>query len=215
MMATKVCGITNIADAQCALEFGAAAIGFIFYDKSPRAITIKKAKFISDHLPDKTIKLGVFVDQSMPFILEAVQNVPLNIIQLHGDESPEFCEQFQLPVIKALHIRNSGSFSIMNDYNVDAFLFDTFSKDKYGGTGETFDWSLFINPTDKPIILSGGLNSENVLKAIKLMKPDAIDLNSGLEKSPGIKDHLKIKLFFKNIRDTVTNFNVFSGLLKS
>ena len=103
----------------------------------------------------------------------------------------------------------------MNDYNVDAFLFDTFSKDKYGGTGETFDWSLFINPTDKPIILSGGLNSENVLKAIKLIKPDAIDLNSGLEKSPGIKDHLKIKLFFKNIRDTVTNLNVFSGLLKS
>ena len=103
----------------------------------------------------------------------------------------------------------------MDKYNVDAFILDTFSKNKYGGTGEIFDWSLFVNTTDKPIILSGGLNSENASKAIKLVKPDAIDLNSGLEKLPGIKDQEKIKLFFNNIKDTGTYFNVFSDMLKS
>ena len=205
MIPTKICGITNLSDAQAAAVHGASAIGFIFYEKSSRAISIEDAKFISRHLSNDISKVGVFVNHDKAFIEEAIRSVSLNIIQLHGDETPGFCNQFDVPVFKAVRIKNEASLSVMDQYNVAGFLLDTFSNKQYGGTGETFDWSLINEQIDTPIILSGGLNPDNILDAIDSVNPAAIDVNSGVELSPGKKDHQKINLLFENIKNTNTS----------
>ena len=212
MIPTKICGITHLADAQCAANHGASAIGFIFYNKSPRYISTEKAKAISDQLLINITRIGVFVNHEKTFIDEAIQTVPLSMIQLHGDESPEFCGQFDLPVIKALRVKDSSSLSAINDYKVYAFLLDTFCKDHYGGTGKTFDWSMQKTETETPIILSGGLNPDNILDAIASVNPAAVDINSGVESMPGVKDHSKmIDLFnrIKKIEQKKQRVNVF------
>ena len=205
MIPTKICGITNLSDAQAAAVHGASAIGFIFYEKSSRAISIEDAKFISRHLSNDISKVGVFVNHDKAFIEEAIRSVSLNIIQLHGDETPGFCNQFDVPVFKAVRIKNEASLSVMDQYNVAGFLLDTFSNKQYGGTGETFDWSLLNEQIDTPIILSGGLNPDNILDAIDSVNPAAIDVNSGVEISPGKKDHQKINLLFENLKNTNTS----------
>ena len=205
MIPTKICGITNLSDAQAAAVHGASAIGFIFYEKSSRAISIEDAKFISGHLSNDISKVGVFVNHDKAFIEEAIRSVSLNIIQLHGDEIPGFCNQFDVPVFKAVRIKNEASLSVMDQYNVAGFLLDTFSNKQYGGTGETFDWSILNEQIDTPIILSGGLNPDNVLDAIDSVNPAAIDVNSGVELSPGKKDHQKINLLFENLKNTNTS----------
>jgi len=205
MIPTKICGITNLSDAQAAAVHGASAIGFIFYEKSSRAISIEDAKFISRHLSNDISKVGVFVNHDTAFIEEAIRSVSLNIIQLHGDETPGFCNQFDVPVFKAVRIKNEASLSVMDQYNVAGFLLDTFSNKQYGGTGETFDWSLLNEQIDTPIILSGGLNPDNILDAIDSVNPAAIDVNSGVELSPGKKDHQKINLLFENLKNTNTS----------
>ena len=205
MIPTKICGITNLSDAQAAAVHGASAIGFIFYEKSSRAISIEDAKFISRHLSNNISKVGVFVNHDKAFIEEAIRSVSLNIIQLHGDETPGFCKQFEVPVLKALRIKDKASLSVMDQYNVAGFLLDTFSNKQYGGTGKRFDWSLLNEQIDTPIILSGGLNPDNILDAIDSVNPAAIDVNSGVEISPGKKDHQKINLLFKNLKNTNTS----------
>jgi len=205
MIPTKICGITNLSDAQAAAIHGASAIGFIFYEKSSRAISIEDAKFISRHLSNDISKVGVFVNHDKAFIEEAIRSVSLNIIQLHGDETPGFCNQFDVPVFKAVRIKNEASLSVMDQYNVAGFLLDTFSNKQYGGTGETFDWSILNEQIDTPIILSGGLNPDNILDAIDSVNPAAIDVNSGVELSPGKKDHQKINLLFENLKNTNTS----------
>ena len=205
MIPTKICGITNLSDAQAAAVHGASAIGFIFYEKSSRAISIEDAKFISGHLSNDISKVGVFVNHDKAFIEEAIRSVSLNIIQLHGDETPGFCNQFDVPVFKAVRIKNEASLSVMDQYNVAGFLLDTFSNKQYGGTGETFDWSLLNDKLETPIILSGGLNPDNILDAIDSVNPAAIDVNSGVELSPGKKDHQKINLLFENLKNTNTS----------
>jgi len=209
MISTKICGITNLSDAQCAVRNGASAIGFIFYENSPRAISIENAKIISDQITGEISRIGVFVNHEKDFIDEAISEVPLNMIQLHGDESPEFCNQFDVPVIKALRIKDDASLSIMDQYKVDGFLLDTFSKDHYGGTGETFDWSLLNKKSNTPIILSGGLNPENILDAISAVNPSAVDINSGVESSPGLKDHSKIEQLFNQLKKTFSSVQEF------
>ena len=205
MIPTKICGITNLSDAQAAAVHGASAIGFIFYEKSSRAISIEDAKFISGHLSNDISKVGVFVNHDKAFIEEAIRSLSLKIIQLHGDETPGFCNQFDVPVFKAVRIKNEASLSVMDQYNVAGFLLDTFSNKQYGGTGETFDWSLLNEQIDTPIILSGGLNPDNILDAIDSVNPAAIDVNSGVELSPGKKDHQKINLLFENLKNTNTS----------
>jgi phosphoribosylanthranilate isomerase len=202
MISTKICGITNLSDAQCAVRNGASAIGFIFYENSPRVISIKDAKSISKNIGNDISKIGVFVNHEKDFIDEAIRSVPLNMIQLHGDEPPEFCNQFNVPILKALRVKNETSLSTMDQYKVDGFLLDTFSKDQYGGTGKTFDWSLVKGKTETPIILSGGLNPENILDAIATVNPAAVDVNSGVESFPGIKEHSKIEKLFEQLHKT-------------
>lgn len=202
MIPTKICGITNLDDANVAVENGASAIGFIFYEKSPRTISINNAKSISKHLPKTIARVGVFVNHEKDFINEAISEVPLDMIQLHSDETPDFCNQFDVAILKALRIKNEASLSVMDQYDVAVFLLDTFSNDQYGGTGETFDWSVLNRKFKTPIILSGGLNSENILDAIDAVNPSAVDVNSGVESSPGKKDFNKLKLLFKNLNKT-------------
>ena len=202
MIPTKICGITNLDDANVAVENGASAIGFIFYEKSPRTISINNAKSISKHLPKTIARVGVFVNHEKDFIRLAISEVPLDMIQLHSDETPDFCNQFDVPILKALRIKNEASLSVMDQYDVAVFLLDTFSNDQYGGTGETFDWSVLNRKYKTPIILSGGLNSENILDAIDAVNPSAVDVNSGVESSPGKKDYNKLKSLFKNLNKT-------------
>jgi len=202
MIPTKICGITNLMDAKVAVENGASAIGLIFYEKSPRAISIENAKSISKQLSYSVIRVGVFVNQNKDFIDKTISEVQLNMIQLHGDESSNFCNQFEVPVFKAVRIRNEASLSVMDQYNVAGILLDTFSNKQYGGTGKTFDWSLINEQIDTPIILSGGLNPDNILDAIDSVNPAAIDVNSGVELSPGKKDHQKINLLFEKLKNT-------------
>ena len=205
MIPTKICGITNLVDAKVAVENGASAIGFIFYEKSPRAISIENAKSISKQLSYSVGCVGVFVNQNKDFIDKTISEVQLNMIQLHGDESSNFCNQFEVPVFKAVRIKNEASLSVMDQYNVAGFLLDTFSNQQYGGTGKTFDWSIINEQIDTPIILSGGLNPDNILDAIDSVNPAAIDVNSGVELSPGKKDHQKINLLFENLKNTNTS----------
>ena len=202
MIPTKICGITNLDDANVAVEYGASAIGFIFYEKSPRTISINNAKSISKHLPKTIARVGVFVNHEKDFINEAISEVPLDMIQLHSDETPDFCNQFDVPISKALRIKNEASLSVMAQYDVAVFLLDTFSNDQYGGTGETFDWSVLNRKFKTPIILSGGLNPENILDAIHAVNPSAVDVNSGVESFPGKKDYNKLKSLFKNLNKT-------------
>jgi phosphoribosylanthranilate isomerase len=202
MIPTKICGITNLDDANVAVENGASAIGFIFYEKSPRTISINNAKSISKHLPKTIARVGVFVNHEKDLIRLAISEVPLDMIQLHGDETPDFCNQFDVAILKALRIKNEASLSVMDQYDVAVFLLDTFSNDQYGGTGETFDWSVLNRKFKTPIILSGGLNSENILDAIDAVNPSAVDVNSGVESSPGKKDFNKLKSLFKNLNKT-------------
>jgi phosphoribosylanthranilate isomerase len=202
MIPTKICGITNLDDANVAVENGASAIGFIFYEKSPRTISINNAKSISKHLPKTIARVGVFVNHEKDFIRLAISEVPLDMIQLHGDETPDFCNQFDVAILKALRIKNEASLSVMDQYDVAVFLLDTFSNDQYGGTGETFDWSVLNRKFKTPIILSGGLNPENILDAIDAVNPSAVDVNSGVESFPGKKDYNKLKSLFKNLNKT-------------
>ena len=202
MIPTKICGITNLDDANVSVENGASALGFIFYKKSPRAISIENAKSISKQLSNTIIRVGVFVNHEKDFINEAISEVPLDMIQLHGDETPDFCNQFDVPILKALRIKNEASLSVMDQYDVAVFLLDTFSNDQYGGTGETFDWSVLNQKFKTPIILSGGLNPKNILDAIDAINPSAVDVNSGVESSPGKKDYNKLKSLFKNLNKT-------------
>ena len=202
MIPTKICGITNLDDANVAVENGASAIGFIFYEKSPRTISINNAKSISKHLPKTIARVGVFVNHEKDLIRLAISEVPLDMIQLHGDETPDFCNQFDVAILKALRIKNEASLSVMDQYDVAVFLLDTFSNDQYGGTGETFDWSVLNRKFKTPIILSGGLNSENILDAIDAVNPSAVDVNSGVESFPGKKDYNKLKSLFKNLNKT-------------
>tara|TARA_B100001123_G_C15344126_1_gene1036239 strand:- start:2663 stop:3298 length:636 start_codon:yes stop_codon:yes gene_type:complete len=204
MIPVKICGITRLADAISAVELGASAIGFIFYEKSPRAITLNDAHAISEKLPTNTVKVGVFVNSPVDFIERSISNVPLDALQLHGDEPPQFCDQFNLPVLKGIQISDEKSLREMKRFDVDGFLLDTASNGTYGGTGRTFDWSLIDDKsTEVPIILSGGLRPENVLSAVETVRPSAIDVNSGVESKPGVKDHEKIHCLVDQLSKTI------------
>lgn len=208
MKRVKVCGITNIDDAICSIKNGAFALGFIFHTESPRYIPPVKAANIVKEMPPFVGRVGVFVNMNMQGILAIVKRVGLSAIQLHGDETPEFCFELRavssIPIIKAFRIKDYTSLQAIENYTyaVNAILFDTYSKLEYGGTGKTFDWNLInnIKKYEKPIILSGGLNNKNILEAYNSIKPYALDVNSGVEISAGYKDHEKLEALFKTLK---------------
>lgn len=201
MVKVKICGITNLKDAINAANSGCDGIGFVFYKKSPRYISPHKAKDIIKFLPPDIIRIGVFANAHEKTIKRIAKLCNLNILQFHGNESPEFCERFSsYKIIKAFRVKNKIDLKQLIRYKTFAYLFDTFIKSKIGGTGKNFDWSLLtreLAAIEKTIFLSGGLNEKNVSRAIKAVNPGWVDASSSLEINPGKKDYRKVKNFIK------------------
>ncbi|MHC4623520.1 MAG: phosphoribosylanthranilate isomerase [Planctomycetota bacterium] len=197
----KICGITNYEDAQASIDLGADLLGFNFYPKSPRYIGPARAMKIINKLPGFIDIAGVFVNATLERIREAISMCQLNWVQLHGDESPEFCESFRslnVKTMKALRVKDQSDIEKAEDYFTDAILLDAFDPEKYGGTGLTFDWNI-VGHIGKRVFLAGGINPGNAARAIEL-GVYGIDICSGIEAAPGKKDHRKMKKLFENIR---------------
>lgn len=202
MLKVKVCGLTNRKDAHLATGFGADALGFIFYEKSPRYVTPAIVQTIVPGLPPFVTKVGVFVNKPIQEIHDIFNTTGLDLVQLHGDESEDYCNTLQLPFIKVFRVGTSFESSIVQRYHRSkGFLFDTHSKDLFGGTGTTFAWQLITDcQRYGRVILAGGLNSDNVAQAVRQVRPYAVDVSSGIEGSPGKKDGKKMRQFFDKIR---------------
>jgi len=193
----KICGITSPADAALAAEAGADAIGLMFYERSPRCISLDTAAAIVRSLPPQIVKVGVFVNASEETIAEAIARCGLNLLQFHGDESPEFCRAFPVMAIKAFRIKDASSLQPLANYDTHAWLLDAYSPDSLGGTGASFNWDLAVEAKKlgRPIFLAGGLTPENVAEAVRRVQPYAVDVSSGVESSPGKKDPAKLRAF--------------------
>jgi phosphoribosylanthranilate isomerase len=193
----KICGITNVADGLAAAEAGADMIGLMFYESSPRHITLARAAEISRALPPFLMRVGVFVNAPADFVLRAIGECNLTMLQFHGDETSDFCTQFGLMNMKAIRVRDSGSLAQLENYQTDAFLLDAHSQNGLGGTGEKFNWELAVaaQKFGKPLFLAGGLTPENIADAVRMVHPFGVDVSSGVESAPGIKDHAKVKAF--------------------
>jgi phosphoribosylanthranilate isomerase len=203
MTQVKICGITNEEDAFCAVECGAAAIGFIFYEASPRYITPEKARLIIEKLPEKIISVGVFVNEKASAVKRIVQCCGLDFIQLHGDESGEYCQNFPPGmIIKAIELCDEKDLNKATQYNCAALLVDSRYAGLYGGTGRKANWDLALRiKSKKQLILSGGLNEDNVKESLQIVAPQALDFNSGVEIKPGKKDHKKIARIMEIVRE--------------
>jgi phosphoribosylanthranilate isomerase len=199
----KICGITNLEDATAAAEAGADAIGFMFYEKSPRNISVEKAAEIARQVPTWMLKVGVFVNPSPDLVMNALGSCGLNLLQFHGDESSEFCSSFGVLSIKAFRVKDSESLEPMKDFRADMFLLDSYVEGKPGGTGARFNWDLATQAKrfGKPILLAGGLDPKNVAQAVRDVQPFGIDVSSGVESAPGKKDHQKIWDFVTAARE--------------
>jgi phosphoribosylanthranilate isomerase len=206
LVKVKICGITNLKDALASVAAGCDALGFVFYQKSSRYVIPQKAKDIIKQLPPHIIKIGVFVDAPEDRVKRIAKLCHLDILQLHGDESPEFCQKFKnYRIIKAFRIKDKIDLPNILRYRTFAYLFDTYVKSKIGGTGKEFNWRLLKNLSGikKPIFLSGGLNEKNVQKAIKSVRPDWVDISSSVEIRPGEKNHKKVKNFISLARKRI------------
>lgn len=201
MIRIKICGITNVEDALQAAACGADALGFVFYEKSPRCVSPEQAREIISGLPPLVTTVGLFVNEEPQTIRDTAAFCRLDRVQLHGDESPEDCLLPPLRVIKALRVRDAASLARTDDYPGDLLL-DAWSDQAYGGTGHSFDWQLACElAARRPIILAGGLNPDNVAEAVARLKPYAVDVSSGVELSPGRKDYEKVAEFIRQARN--------------
>ena len=199
---SKICGITRIEDALAAAEAGADAIGFVFYAKSPRAVDVRQARAIIAELPPFVTTVGLFVNASRCELNEILEVVPLDLLQFHGDETPQDCEGYHRPWIKALRVRPGDDLEAACQLYAGArgILLDTYVAGVPGGTGEAFDWSLVPERLSKPIILAGGLSADNVGQAIAQVRPYAVDVSGGVEQAKGIKDAAKIEAFMQAVK---------------
>jgi phosphoribosylanthranilate isomerase len=203
MTEIKICGITRLEDALCAAESGAAAVGFIFHPASPRYITPERAKAIIARLPSGIVTVGVFVNRKAEEVKRTAEACGLDLIQLHGDESVAYCRRFPPErIIKAVSPRTPEELRGLAEYEVRAFLVDARDADRYGGTGKPADWEIAANlGKAHPLILAGGLNTENIAEAIAAVAPRAVDINSGCELAAGIKDHGRMRQIVRMIRE--------------
>ncbi|APO80829.1 MULTISPECIES: phosphoribosylanthranilate isomerase [Pseudomonas] len=199
---SKICGITRIEDALAAAEAGADAIGLVFYAKSPRAVDVRQARAIIAELPPFVTTVGLFVNASRCELNEILEVVPLDLLQFHGDETPQDCEGYHRPWIKALRVRPGDNLEAACQLYAGArgILLDTYVPGVPGGTGEAFDWSLVPARLSKPIILAGGLSADNVGQAIAQVRPYAVDVSGGVEQAKGIKDAAKIEAFMHAVK---------------
>ena len=204
MIRVKICGITSAADAQAAIEAGANLLGFNFYPKSPQHISEDRAAEIRSKLPKKVKAVGIFVNRLPADVIALQSSLALDAVQLHGDESPETVAEIApvVPVIKAFRVEAEFPVTALDEYShAFAFLFDAAHTDQYGGTGRTTDWDVARRASLKHrIILAGGLKVENVAAAVRIVRPYGIDVASGVESSPGKKDHELLREFIKEVR---------------
>ncbi len=201
----KICGITNLDDATAAVAAGADALGFVFHRNSSRCVTPAVAKHIIATLPPLVVPVGVFVNEEVKIVRDLMDECGLGLAQLHGEETAAYCQELARPVLKAIRIKDRNSLLAIAEYRgragVRGFLLDAFSNEAYGGTGRTADWSLAAEAARAaPVFLAGGLTPENVGLAIRSVQPYAVDVSSGVEASPGKKDHSKVRAFIKTAR---------------
>lgn len=207
----KICGITSPEDALLAVDAGADAIGMVFYEPSPRCVDIETAAKIVKSIPAFVMSVGLFVNADENSVKRVLNKVPLQLLQFHGNESPEYCEQFAVPYMKAMRVgREEGGLNggalrtcIVSYKSACAVLLDTYQKGVPGGTGERFDWDLIPGSdsnSGQNIVLAGGLKPENVAEAVAIVKPYAVDVSGGVESAPGTKDAVRIRAFLEAIR---------------
>ena len=202
MTRIKICGITREQDIRAAAQCGADAIGLVFYESSPRHVSITQAKKLADTLPPFVTVVGLFVNADVAFMREVLANVPLDLLQFHGDETPQYCAQFNKPYLKAIRVKAGVDLlQCASDFrSAQGLLLDAHVEGIRGGTGTAFDWSLIPANLSVPVILSGGLDAQNVAAAIKQVRPYAVDVSSGVESSKGIKDAVKVAAFIKEVK---------------
>ncbi len=198
----KVCGITRSEDARAAVQLGVDAIGFVFWPQSARYIDPYSARLIAAVIPPFVCTVGVYVDPDASWVEETARVAQLNLLQFHGDETPEFCNQFFQPYIKAIRVKQDTDLLQYAEryHTARGLLLDTYAADLPGGTGHAFDWHLIPPQLPLPMILSGGLNPDNVTEAIRQTQPWAVDVSSGVEAVKGIKDEKKIFAFMQGVR---------------
>ena len=202
MIKVKICGITNLDDAMAAADFGADALGFVFFKNSPRYISPANAEKIIKKLPPFISAVGVFVNEDKKNIEKIVSRTGINITQLHGDEPPKACN-LSKPSIKAIRVKSLDSLEVISKYKdkVSAFLLDTYTPELFGGTGQIFNWDIAVEARQfGKVILAGGLTPENIEKAVRFVHPYAVDVSSGVEAEKGRKDHKKMRLFIERAK---------------
>ena len=197
LVRVKICGITTAADARLAADAGADALGFIFYRESARYVAPEIAAAVISELPPFVTPVGVFVNSTADEVNAIVRMTRVRAIQLHGDESPEFCAGFDLPVIKALRVRDAATIAAAREFNTAALLLDSYVPGQLGGTGAKFNWDLAVEAKalGKPVILAGGLTPDNVRDATMKVQPYGLDVSSGVEFQPGRKDPKRVQEF--------------------
>lgn len=200
----KICGITRSEDALAAARLGADAIGLVFYAESPRVVDAKQAIEICASLPPFVSRVGLFVNEDADEVRDIMAQVPLDLLQFHGEEEAEYCRQFNRPYIKALRMHEQQDLhdaaAVYND--AAALLLDAYVAEQLGGTGQTFDWERIPADLSKPVVLAGGLTPDNVAEAIASVYPYAVDVSSGVEQDPGMKDLEKMATFIKEVNKT-------------
>ena len=205
MVKIKICGITNVEDAKVAVAAGADALGFVMYRKSPRFVEPAVVKAIVAGLLPFVLPVGVFVNEEPDRVRTLMDECGLALAQLHGDETARYCQDLGRPVLKALRLKDRGTFLVLAEFsgraNVRGFLIDAFSNQAYGGTGKTVDWGLAQEVAQSmPVVLAGGLTPVNVAESITRVRPYGVDVSSGVELSPGKKDHEKVRDFIRAAR---------------
>lgn len=201
MVRIKICGITNLEDALTTVEAGADALGFVFFQGSPRNISPDAAAAIIRRLPPFVQTVGLFVNEEAETVNRIADHCGLDLVQLHGDETPEYCAAIRRRIIKAFRVKDASSLDAMADYPVAACLLDAWSPAARGGTGTTFNWDIAAKvAANQAIILAGGLTPDNVAEAIASVKPYAVDVSSGVESAPGKKDAGLVARFIRSCR---------------
>ncbi len=203
----KICGITNAVDAGVAVQVGADLVGLVFYDKSPRCVTIEAATSIVQAIPAAVLRVGLFVNPDPRQVAEAITRCGLQWLQFHGEESAEFCRQFQLPTMKAFRMRGPETLRTLRQYDTDAWLLDAHVEGQFGGTGQTFDWGLAARAAQlgTPVFLAGGLTPDNVAEAVRTVRPYGVDVSGGVEAAPGRKDPAKVRAFITAAKKAAEN----------
>jgi len=209
----KICGITSADDARAAVGAGADALGFMFYEPSPRCVTPEQATAIIAKLPTHVAKVGVFVDADEATVRTTAATAGLDTLQFHGSEPPEFCARFELRTIKAFRVKDTGSLGQLPDYDTDAWLLDSYVQGVPGGTGERFNWELAAEAKrlGRPILLAGGLTPDNAAEAVGQVAPFGLDVSSGVEAAPGRKDAAKVAAFIASAKGGSAGNGLWTG----